>query len=66
RQAATTFGPEGRQPSPLNSLNLHARKGVSGAATPFEPYEPYEPFEPGPQSGPYFLLFLYFSLKIML
>ena len=22
RQAATTFGPEGRQPSPLNSLNL--------------------------------------------
>ena len=43
RQAATTFGPEGRQPSPLNSLNLmnplnpHTEGVSNGEAATTEP-----------------------------
>ena len=61
RQAATTFGPEGRQPSPLNPVNLlnplnphaegvskggHNPRGAAPSTLPSEPFEPSEPYEP--------------------
>ena len=51
RQAAITFGPKARQPSHRRCVQRR---------------QPPSPFEPGPQSGPYFLLFLHFSYRIML
>ena len=63
--------PKNPFPQPFSSTLLHNPRRqprpffIKLAAEP-PPSEPFEPFEPGPQSGPYFLLFLHFSYRIML